>query len=319
MSVIAEIDYVNSERIADSICDYDFFVSTKGYEDRSYHLLSCLLPNKSIKNWIIIDFRKKLDVLSQHEISKYNSFDEIIKKHAEMSIAVISLEDYLVGNQLRSIGINSSSKVAMEITSIDFWELSNLLFYLLKIVQVDSLDIYYTEPYVYNYSNNDILEYNTIDQQVSINYIPEYYSSFADEKEMLVTILGFHKSIANQIKEYMEVAEYYSINGFPSYYPKAKDISRVNNYAYLSEIPMKNQYSSEATNPFLCYNTLIEIAMKSKGALTICPLGSKPMSLGACLYALDHEKSARIIYPFKNQIQTRNEGIGRIIKYRISK
>ena len=51
-------------------------------------------------------------------------------------------------------------------------------------------------------------------------------------------------------------------------------------YDYLSEIPRSNRRAADASNPFICYNTLVDIASVSGGVLTLCPLGSKPMMPG---------------------------------------
>lgn len=297
--------------------EYDFCILGKGYEDRSYCFLSMAISGFGVQKWIALDFRTRLEELSQEALLKYNQFDELISKQTGGELSVISLENNSVGTLLQEEGISSESRIALDITSLDFWELSNILFFLIRIQNVKVLDVFYTEPNMYHYQNNDISQYEHSAVEVSVNYVPEYFSSFVDENESLVTMIGFQKSIASQMKDNMEVASYYSINGFPSYYPKAKDISQVNNYDYLSEIPRSNRRAADASNPFICYNTLVDIASVSGGVLTLCPLGSKPMALGACMYALDHESKTRIVYPFKNRIQTQNDGVGRVFRYSI--
>ena len=318
MGRCAHIEVIDPQSPAIEKKEYDFCILGKGHEDRSYCFLSMAISCLGVQKWIALDFRAHQEQLSQDALKKYNQFDELIARKSSGELSVISLEGNSVGTMLQKENISSESKIALDITSLDFWELSNILFFLIKIRNVKVLDVFYTEPNMYHYQNNDISQYDHSAVEVSVNYIPEYFSNFVDENESLVTMIGFQKSIASQMKDTMEVASYYSINGFPSYYPKAKDISQVNNYDYLSEIPRSNRKAADASNPFICYNTLVDIASVSGGVLTLCPLGSKPMALGACMYALDHESSTRIIYPFKCSIRTQNDGVGRIFRYAIT-
>lgn len=49
---------------------------------------------------------------------------------------------------------------------------------------------------------------------------------------------------------------------------------------------------AQANNPFSAYNTLVEIKdSNTDKLLDICVLGSKPMALGACMFALRNPRS----------------------------
>lgn len=55
----------------------------------------------------------------------------------------------------------------------------------------------------------------------------------------------------------------------------------------------------KANDPFASYNVLCSIAeQKQYCILDICVLGSKPMALGACIFALKHQNIAKVSYPF---------------------
>ena len=121
------------------------------------------------------------------------------------------------------------------------------------------------------------------------------------------------------MRDNADYSDYYSINGFPAFYPKAKDISQVNNADYLSEVDPIHCFSAQANNPFLCYNTIKNIANQTQDAiLTLCPLGSKPMTIGALLFVLKHARYSRIVYPNKDCVITKNDGIGNTFCYRIT-
>ena len=57
--------------------------------------------------------------------------------------------------------------------------------------------------------------------------------------------------------------------------------------------------TTTANNPFDTYNLLCKI-LKDCGdtLLNICTIGSKPMALGACLFALEHKQDVKVTYPF---------------------
>ena len=64
--------------------------------------------------------------------------------------------------------------------------------------------------------------------------------------------------------------------------------------------------------------TLADIHNISRKAfMTICPLGSKPMLLGALLFVLNHDKNTRIVYPYNEYIHTKADGVGRTYCFRI--
>jgi len=61
---------------------------------------------------------------------------------------------------------------------------------------------------------------------------------------------------------------------------------------------LKDHYS-QANHPFSAYNTLTEIKSNNKNKiLDICVLGTKPMALGACLFALNNSSHTKVSYPY---------------------
>lgn len=296
-----ELDFNNS----------DILILFKGSEDRSYNILKKHIKTISNCEIILFDSRIKQESLNAAEMEKYNSVNELFEDKDTLSVTTVSVEDTSLGKHLNTFDITKDSVVSIDISSMNFWEYSDLIYYFLKIIGVKELNILYTEPNLYHYESNDISQYNHKEQKVSINYVKSYYSTKTDEDEILVSLIGFQKNVNKLLKDIYEVAEYYSINGFPSFYPKAKDISQTNNSDYLSEIEVSNRFSSEAINPFLTYNTLVDISKASNNSyMNICPLCSKPMAVGACLYILKHPNNSRIIYPYKETVLTKSDGIG---------
>ena len=93
----------------------------------------------------------------------------------------------------------------------------------------------------------------------------------------------------------------YFVNALPSYCQKYKDISIINNYQLLLAKNCKRLYAP-AINPFEVYN-LLDGCIDESRTVSIAPLCTKPMSLGICLYALEHQ-NVRIIYPFSDRYES---------------
>lgn len=95
------------------------------------------------------------------------------------------------------------------------------------------------------------------------------------------------------------------------FYPKFKDISLSNNEKVLSGSDFAEKLEKgnnltrfvyvEAVNPFDVYNTLVYLKQKyQNNCIDVVPLGTKPMALGACLFAIDNH-DVRVVYPFPEQ------------------
>ena len=111
-------------------------------------------------------------------------------------------------------------------------------------------------------------------------------------------------------EEGKEILQTYAVNGFPSYTAKLKDVSLFNNEGFINKIDRENLLCTTANNPFETYNLLRDLRAKNRGVLlNLCTIGSKPMALGTCLFALDHLTDVKVTYPFyeKTQFDTEEE------------
>ena len=270
---------------------------------------------------MLFDSRRKNESLSADKIEKYNRIDVLLEQNGKSNYQILSAEDSRFGVLLAERKIEKISRAALDISSMNFWEMGDILYYLIRIADIEILDIFYTEPGVYKYKENNITAYNHSVPAVSFNYPPNYMSTKTTQSnEIFVAVIGFQRNVLKLMRDLYEVSDWYSINGFPSFYPKAKDISLTNNSDYISEVEASHRYASEANNPFLCFNTLCDIKRASGGAfMTLCPLGSKPMTLGACLYTLKNQTGTRIVYPYNEFVGTETDGIGKTFCYRITK
>ena len=321
MKQFAPIIAVDDIRASGSSLYYDYCLFSKGKEDRAYTLQEHYSDIIKADRLVLFDSRRKHESLSADDIAQYNRIEKLLERRDSIDYQVVSVEDSKFGAILSERKIKTIPRVAIDVSSMNFWEMSDIIYYFIRIANSDILDIFYTEPDVYRYQEDNITKYSNMLSTVSFNYPHNYMSTkTTQESEIFVAVIGFQKNVLKLMRDLYDVSDLYSINGFPSFYPKAKDISQTNNADYLLEVKASHRYSSEASNPFICFNTLCDIKKESGGAfMTLCPLGSKPMTLGACLYALKNQSDTRIVYPFSEAVGTETDGIGRTYCYRISK
>lgn len=205
-------------------------------------------------------------------------------------------------------GLKRDSIVGVDITGMPTPQYFLLIKWLSRFV--DKLYVYYTQPERYIMNDGLFKSYFSTVGPVSVSEINGYSGETANEGEgnrVLICMLGFDNDLLPVVIQDAGPQKIVAINGFPSYYPKFKDISLANNQKFLvgsefsSRIEKTKSLSDyvyvEATNPFETYNTLEEIvAEQEEFCIDVVPLGTKPMALGVCLYAIIHNE-VRVIFP----------------------
>ena len=180
-------------------------------------------------------------------------------------------------------------------------------FWLIKYLHRTGLarvSVFYTEPESYRYSQGSPETYHSTAGPLTVSEIQGFPGGArVGESTHLTIFLGFDGELSAAVNEDVAPEELVVVNGFPSYVPKFKDISLVNNSDTVDAATERR--SSAADNPFDTYNEL-ELIRKSAGEkpMTIAPLGTKPMALGACLFAISHE-DVRIVLPLPNEYLTK--------------
>ena len=121
----------------------------------------------------------------------------------------------------------------------------------------------------------------------------------------MIILLGFDGDLSKEINEDVSPNDTIVVNGFPSYTPKFKDISLIANEKLVSDRNINIAYA-RANNPFEIYNLLHSIKENegSNTFINVAPLGTKPMALGACLFAL-HNPDVRIVYPLPESYENK--------------
>ena len=194
----------------------------------------------------------------------------------------------VVGNgQLGRIGVDMS----LFTRPLLFW----LLRYLSRDLAGRVTSVYYTEPEHYRYMAGTFDTYQATLGPLEVLEVPGFPGrAGALDGGNLVVLLGFDGQLAISIAEDVAPSETIVVNGLPGYFPKYKDISLVNNERLVAGA--EGVRYAPADNPFETYNLLERVRSEAAGApMTLAPLGTKPMALGGCLFAIDND-DVRVVY-----------------------
>lgn len=288
----AQMSNITNESVF-KILELDYLITALNYDQRGFCVFDTLLKNKKIKDVILLDYKKFRPDSNASEIMDF------YKRSWSNDIEAISCDneddDVMF---LNSQPITEDNIIGIDITNFCIPDLFRIIFVLKKIKNVKTIYAFYTEPkyYLQHYHiwEND----DSLDNERDFKVLEEYFVSATPENTLLVCFLGFEYLVSKYVSENANTKDTVVINGFPSYYPKLKDISLANNYELVSTLSRKNIYCSAANDPFSAYNTLMEIQKNYPGyVLNLCVLGTKPMALGACIYALENEGKVKVSYP----------------------
>ena len=215
--------------------------------------------------------------------------------------------------------VHDKTKIGIDISAMPIPIFVQILHFLFEAYTDKQIFIYYTEPQLYNLDN--LFDFHSLKGEIDLRAIPGFEGKSTQEdqvKRIVFYMLGFEMNYLNSlIPRDMKADSIIPINGFPSYFPKYKDISMINNNVNYYELDIKMVFS-EANNPFEIYNQLCDLKRRYDDyCIDIVSAGTKPMALGACLFALKNsEYGVRILFPFPNEyLSENNAGNGPIWEY----
>ena len=286
-----------------SIADLDFMILSSGSDSRAYQVLSSAnLTRRNSPKVLMLHFterlagRKRSDFLFRYATLRIKHLQEINCAIKDPSSSLKELENNDFG-PTKKIGIDISC-----LTKPYFYFLIKLFkerFGLLR------LSVYYTEPKSYLFPKGSFDTFHTSSGPLSITEIPGYSGvELRGAKRKLIILLGFDGDLSKEINEDVAPNETLVVNGFPAYAPKFKDISLIANAKLVRDEKNITVKYARANNPFEVYNLLETIKDKSERNtfINVAPLGTKPMALGACLFAL-HNADVRVIYPLPDKYE----------------
>lgn len=197
-----------------------------------------------------------------------------------------------------------SEKILIDMTCIRIPEFFCLMKYF-KISNIKkSIGVAYSIPFEYEFSGEPFTSYHSYYGNLKTTDIVGYSGiSHGSSHNRLLIFLGFDGILTSKIAEDIQYETLSVINNLPSYSLKYKDISMVNNYDLLCSSHSKLFYVP-ADNPFETYN-LLSSELNGSDNVCIAPLSTKPVALGVCLYALDHN-NVRVVYPISDKYNSHN-------------
>ena len=300
-------------------CEYDFFLLAPNIEKRSREVFLSFREKRFFHKLVVMDyanFHVGLDENQENSFyDDFSAFSPIVVRAKNSAEAV---------RKLQAQGISVGARVAIDITGFSIPDIYQIIYVLKNVIKITQLDVFYTEPQSYVYEQGYFDAYHKNVGERNCAPVIGYYNAGEDEREVLTIFLGFDGGLADLVyfklgEEGKEIVHTLVVNGFPSYAPKLKDVSLFNNEDIINKIEKENVLYAAANNPFETYNLLCMVLEKYRGTLlNLCTIGSKPMALGACLFALDHLDEVKVTYPFyeKRHFDTK-EKAGKIWRYRI--
>jgi hypothetical protein len=293
----------------------DVFILFDAQEERAVKALSELYKHNLLSDTMVISFNTTISTTTVE-------YFQTINKDFNCTIIDQNLSSNLIPclQNIEKI-IKGKNSIGIDITCMPIPLFTQILRFIYKRHNDKQLTIYYTEPLRYTLDN--LFDYSAFSGEIDIKAVPgfEGETSQIDEiKRVVFYLMGFEMTYLNKlIPQDVNPNKIAPINGFPSYFPKYKDISLINNDTNFYERDVEI-FFSEANNPFETYNTMIMLKDKYKGfKIDIIPVGTKPMALGACLFALKNENnSCRIIFPFPTEYKlNQSAGCGKLWEYRV--
>jgi hypothetical protein len=294
------------------IAPVDAFICFYTHENRSLNALLKLSDKDLISDAFLLSFE---DINAATDIQTQNIPILPVKVEKNLSTNILPC--------LREINnyIKNKNRIGVDVSCMPIPFIAQLLHFLFRHHKDKMLTIYYTEPSYYTLNN--LFDYSAYSGEIDIKTIPgfEGETSHIDEvKRVVFYIMGFEMSYLNKlIPQDVNPNKIAPINGFPSYFSKYKDISLINNNTNFFERDVEIIFS-EANNPFETFNTMLILENKYRDyRIDIIPVGSKPMALGACLFALKNVKnSCRIIFPFPSEYKpNQSTGCGKLWEYQL--
>jgi hypothetical protein len=276
----------------------DVFISAISGEeryDRGFHVLQNCGIQPATK--VLFYFNEVLSSIKTPTEDDFNASFNLQPSDLKLKVdlyneigGLLEFKKYLVANH---------EKFEHKNIIVDFSVMVKPYFYLLikhlSTITTNRLGFIYTEPETYS-----TLTKGTVDTKD----MPSYSGKRTPrKKDALAILLGFEGNRAVAINNEINPDLTIPINGFPAFQPIFKDISILDNRELLiDEEIFKNLTYAPALDPFETKDVLEDIYYQhtQKYNFSIAPLGTKPMSLGSCFFAIEHP-DVRIIYQYPQE------------------
>ena len=304
--------------------EFDIFIQSTSAEERSLQALRILQKLRILPKQNLLFLFK--EVVSTMDASKADSF---VANYSFKNTEPLRFECWLldVENGVRSFYewcltneiLIHGKRILFNISTF----IKPYFFCLLKLLRyeckISEIYVTYTEPLGYRKPLGErFLFTRGLDH---VGEIPSFNGRTSIEKRnMLVILLGFEGDRALEVLRSVQPDKTVAINGFPAYRPEFKDVSLISNTSAIKEGRCLSEIKfSPANDPFETYRTIRKLydVWSDSYNFSIAPLGTKPMALGACLFALEHP-DVRILYAYpQGYIPKVAKGYGKTWMYEI--
>ncbi len=314
---IYDMELIVGEQV---VHEYEYLLLAPNIEKRSRYFFQRYKDKGVFRKVIIFDyanFHKEISDLEQD--SFYEDFSGVTTE------LIKAKDDRDAIQQLCKLDLDVKATIAVDITGFSIPNIYSIMYIFKNAMHLKKLDVYYTEPKFYIYEEGYFDAYHGRVKERRCAPVLGYCNSGENENEILTIFLGFDGGLADNVffklgEEGKEIIHIFAVNGFPSYTAKLKDVSLFNNEGLINKIDRDNLLCTSANNPFEAYNLLCGLIGKYKDILfNLCTIGSKPVALGTCLFALDHLSKVKVTYPFYEKTKFDvDEKPGKIWRYGIS-
>jgi len=280
---------------------FDYLLIAAGNDYRAYEIIRrCKQHNISIGELIVFNYVERRTGIQKGSISQFDEYKRLGYSYKELICSDKDPSECIKQYSKSDLRFTSECNLGIDISCFNKPYFFSLIKFLKEESKLASVTAFYTEPMSYMLSKGLYNSYHSTYGSLSVMEIPGFpgIESGASDK-LLVVLLGFDGELASFITEEISPEKVIIVNGFPSYLPKFKDISLINNERLINYSDAHTTLGYvRANDPFAIYNYLESLISREKDAsLTIAPLGTQPMALGACMFATMY-KEARVIYPY---------------------
>ena len=280
----------------------DFFIIAAGADYRAYENSKLInLSTCEIDNLVVYKFFQRDQPNDVEYSKKYEAYLSI--KTSQLTVISVDISD--PSECVPSLVKNGIRILPSHIVGIDISCFTKPYFYILLNYlshrKLQKVLTFYTQPFSYRFSDSNYRSFRSSSGPITVKEVPSFPGADTREGRLLIIILGFDGDLSTEINEIVAPTKTLIVNGFPGFEPKFKDISLISNERLLR--PSNKLLYSRSTNPFEIYNLLDCLKTdNTDDILSIAPLGSKPMALGACLFAI-HNRDVRVIYPYPQEYE----------------
>jgi hypothetical protein len=288
-----------------SFSNYDLFFS--GYD--------CCTRTKTVYNDISATL-KIWFIFPQYSDIKKEEYANYANIYNEESFE----EDSYFANLIEKYSITSETKLCIDITGI----IRPHLIFLIKLLYfkgIKKIDFLYSEPNHYDAAENT--DFTGITGSVeNVKWCSSENNSPNVENDLLIITTGYDDQLVQKVlQEKIRVKNKYHIIGFPSLQLDMyqESILKLNQTRESIENNSHTEYAP-AMDPFVTAQVIHDIIGSHSDITNIylCPISTKPHTLGIALYYLTNykDKPVSIIFPYSKKYNIGTAvGIKRIWKY----